>query len=562
MRKILSFSFVVISLAALTLFSSCQKDEALVTRFDATIAGFSNDTKTVLDGQTRKLYWVPGDQIKVYGQGNSYGIYASTDPAETSPFELYSGNAGEGPYRAIYPASCADNQGHLVLPQTQNSTDGSLTEYPMYAKTSDVQSTSLTFNNLCGVICFNLTKANVTVSSIEVTTEHQMTGTFDISDDLRLINGSSGTNSVTLMCSTPQNISSQKSFYLYLPPNDYKTMIIKIYTTDGHMCTKTLNAGSTFAVVPGGVNYITLVGNNLDFSLVPGELMGKFSIGANQKVRFSSGNLQYSTRGTHAVADGGTAIGTWRFAPNQYDYIGEDNLNIGENYTGWIDLFGWGTSGWNSGASMYQPYHYNLLGAGNLFYSGSNARADWAVYNAISNGGNQPNQWRTLTMSEWIYLIYQRDGHEEKFGVGNINGVNGMFLLPDDIDEDDNPLPCSFTCGFPENPSETGVWSRNTYTIAQWLKMEAAGVVFLPAAGYRSVQRFADNTSRLYYNNIQKEGVYWSMTEYNNSQASDYFYFEHKQVIDPNIYGYTDAQGKNNGLSVRPVRDVTTQNQN
>ena len=557
MRKILSFSFVVISLAALMLFSSCQKDEVLVTRFDATIAGFSNDTKTVLDGQTLKLYWVPGDQIKVFGQGNSYGIYESTDPAETSPFELYSDNAGEGPYRAIYPASCADNQGHLVLPQTQNSTDGSLTEYPMYAKTSDVQSTSLTFNNLCGVICFNLTKANVTVSSIEVTTEHQMTGTFDISENLRLINGSSGTNSVTLMCSTPQNISSQKSFYLYLPPNDYKTMIIKIYTTDGHMCTKTLNAGSTFAVVPGGVNYITLVGNNLDFSLVPGELMGKFSIGANQKVRFSSGNLQYSTRGTHAVADGGTAIGTWRFAPNQFDYIGTGNNNISSSYRDWIDLFGWGTSGWNSQANSsayyyYQPYNYEGLsglfyGPGNHDLTGNYKYADWAVYNAISNGGNMPEKWRTLTSDEWVYLLRIRDNASNKCGVGNINGVGGMFLLPDNWNNPD-PDNIKFTPGFSDSDQD---FSLNTYSLQKWLMLEASGVVFLPAAGYRSGQNVAPLA-------VGNQGYYQSVSVSGSYNAFYYFYFSSRHDVNPTI----SVENRSRGLSVRPVRDVTTQNQN
>ena len=37
--------------------------------------------------------------------------------------------------------------------------------------------------------------------------------------------------------------------------------------------------------------------------------------------------------------------------------------------------------------------------------TGDYAKADWGVYNAISNGGNTPNKWRTLTVSEWQYLF-------------------------------------------------------------------------------------------------------------------------------------------------------------
>ena len=212
MRKILLFSFAVISLTALTMFTSCKKDEVLVTRFDATMKGFSGGAKTVLDGLN--LYWVPGDQIKVFGSGDSYGVYQSTDPETVSaPFTIVTGNAGAAPYRAIYPASCADDEGHLVLPDVQESTDGSLTEYPMYVES---EGTFLEFDNICGIVRFKLTKENVSVTSIEVTCDRLLNGTFDIAYDdeenVVLRNGRLGTNSITLTCSTAQDISSQHVF--------------------------------------------------------------------------------------------------------------------------------------------------------------------------------------------------------------------------------------------------------------------------------------------------------------------------------------------------------------
>ena len=58
----------------------------------------------------------------------------------------------------------------------------------------------------------------------------------------------------------------------------------------------------------------------------------EFSVGESKKVYFAHGNLQYQA-----------STQTWRFAENQYDTIGGANSNISDSYSGWIDLFGWGT---------------------------------------------------------------------------------------------------------------------------------------------------------------------------------------------------------------------------
>ncbi|MBQ8957576.1 MAG: hypothetical protein IJ057_03585 [Bacteroidales bacterium] len=114
-----------------------------------------------------------------------------------------------------------------------------------------------------------------------------------------------------------------------------------------------------------------------------GLTQGLFSVSATLQVRFSQGNLQYQA-----------STGTWRFAESQLDYIGEGNANISESYDGWIDLFGWGTSGYNHGANAYQPWstseHYSdyfAYGNGRNNLYDQTGQADWG-YNAISNGGN------------------------------------------------------------------------------------------------------------------------------------------------------------------------------
>ena len=523
MKKNLSFAFAVMSFAALTMFSSCQKDETVVTRFEATIAKVSGNSKTVLDGLN--LYWVPGDRIKVYDASNNIGVYESTDPAETSPFDLVNGTVVENStYRAIYPASAGDNAGRLVLPLDQRTTDGSLTEFPMYAESRTAEP-SLEFDNLCGVICFKLQEPGVSVSSIEVTTDKQLTGTFTISnnDGLSLTGSTSGSNSVTLTCSTPQSISSQKSFYMYVPANEFKFMRIRIYSNDGNVCTKTLNAGITFIVERGKITPLTLNSDNLDFSSVAGELPGLFSIGENVKVHFSSGNMQYTTVGTHAVADG-TAKGTWRFAPNQYDYIGEGNLNISDEYTGWIDHFGWGTSGWNNGNRYYQPYDtessldsesgygYGPTDGMNYEYglTYDYANADWGVYNAISNGGNIPGIWRTLTWEQWHYVFnYRTTSSGICYAKGIVNGVNGVILLPDEWD------PSVYALNYPNRPDAR--YNTNEIALENWATMEANGAVFLAAAGFR------DGTSVSF---VGSEGSYWSASYLYSNGAYDVNIFD------------------------------------
>ena len=69
------------------------------------------------------------------------------------------------------------------------------------------------------------------------------------------------------------------------------------------------------------------------------------------KVRFSQGNLQYQA-----------STNTWRFAPDQFTCISEDaNNNASATYSGWIDQFHFGTSGWDNTAKdptaiYYQPW--------------------------------------------------------------------------------------------------------------------------------------------------------------------------------------------------------------
>lgn len=269
------------------------------------------------------------------------------------------------------------------------------------------------------------------------------------------------------------------------------------------------------------------------FKMCGGVIESLFSVSANEQVYFSNGNLQYQA-----------STGTWRFADNQYDYIGESNSNISSSYSGWIDLFGWGTSGWNSGANCYQPWSmstsysdYYPGGSYTNSLTGSYANADWGVYNAISNGGDQAGLWRTLTYDEWAYVRNTRSTSSGiRYAMACVNSQNGMIILPDD-------WSVSYYSLNSTNNSSASCTS-NIITATQWAALEQHGAVFLPAAGDRK------GTS---IKCVGSFGCYWlSSNHYGDAWLADFVYFSYSgsDGVDEALIS------RDNGRSVRLVRDA------
>ena len=228
-----------------------------------------------------------------------------------------------------------------------------------------------------------------------------------------------------------------------------------------------LSEGKTYYVRAYATNSVgTSYGNQISFTTAEsGALNGVFSVSGTKHVRFSKGNLQYKA-----------STDTWRFAENQWDYVGEDNQYRSATYNDWIDLFAWGTSGYNN----KYPWKYGQnFDSGTDYAFGDNTSIsgtmfDWGVYNAISNGGNQSNLWFTMTYDEFRYLLYTRTKASQLRAYATVNGVRGFILLPDNWQ-----LPSGMT--FVPMGSYADI--NNIYTSEQWSVMEDAGAVFLPAAG-------------------------------------------------------------------------------
>ena len=273
-----------------------------------------------------------------------------------------------------------------------------------------------------------------------------------------------------------------------------------------------------------------------------GAINGLFTVSNSKQVYFSQGNLQYI---------GSSNIPYWKFAENQWDFLGTETIQYSSSQNVDRDLFGWGTSGWNNGNVFYHPYDFEYLGSTNggqgfgygptdgMYYmfslTGTYANADWGIYNPISNGGNQPNLWRTLTNAEWDYVFNWRTTVSGiLYAKAQVNGVNGVILLPDD-------WSTSYFMLNNTNQNDAS-FSSNTITALQWNTMEQHGAVFLPAAGLRI------ENSLIY---IGFHGCYWSSSYYTSGHSFglgfDDSWLEPTSQCHPERYC---------GHSVRLVRDA------
>lgn len=165
--------------------------------------------------------------------------------------------------------------------------------------------------------------------------------------------------------------------------------------------------------------------------------------------------------------------------------------------------------------------------SGNLDESGRNFTAHQYDYGGLHEWGTGASLsgWRILTDEEWDYVLYNRSNCSSKRALGNIQGIHGLIILPD---EWVLPEGCSFTPGI-------NGWNQNPYSFDQWGKMEAAGAVFFPAAGINST-------------GVNEGGHYWGASPY---QGGAYGFMFNDQGVY--TYHYLPA---NTRISVRLVQDI------
>ena len=590
--------FLLLATGAL-LAASCHKeiltdDLFLQTKYESRFisvdAGLPQQSfdKAYLDPSSLKVKWEPNDQICI----NGTSLAASEIYAPDSITARFSGNVNAiidngDKYWAVYPANIRSNETASLLTVNIPSTQSFDISKPMHGNTymagyasvaTGTTDVSFQMKNLVTLLKIPVTSSasNKNLSKITVSVSGDnnicLYGSFTTTNPATVPISGGSAGYVTVNCSNGNNpyieLSSTTQYvYVALPPiaSTSAKITVMFYNTDNKYTRKSISLNQSLER-----NKIYTLGTNpttLDFSTVEG-----ISVSQNTRVLFAPGNLQWSANGTRNTVDATGVAGTFRFAEHQWDYVGDathgtvyvngtkcDNALISQSYTGWIDLFCWGTSGWNSGANKYSPYDYSSSqldyypGADyNNDLTGNYANADWGIFNDIYNPSSgltdRYGTWRLFTSSEWEYLMTLRTTTSAiRFAKGKVHGVNGLIIVPDNWDINIYTLN-SFN-------DHRASFSTNIISDQDWAVMEQAGCVFLPTAGARFTTDSALSIGDLGY------GYYWTSTHIDaylayRALVSDNF-TDFDWSPDGTNYSSNHDGNRHRGESVRLIRVVS-----
>ena len=513
---------------------------------------------------------------KVWINGTEYPVVVDGTTASISGVTASTTN-----YYAVFPTDRLTVSGSgfpsIFLPQVQiydTKAGKQLINAPMAAYCASRQSGrhTLNFVNLCSLIEVTLPAAKE-VAYINVTADQFLWGNATItgttSPVLNMQDGTTeSTNTTTnktvtldfssngVQGSHPTNsvaagVTSAGPFYIVVPARTsaYTNLKVEVYVYDGTRDDGRRKVKRYTATEASTHSNTTVVNSNMIYSIAmsgtPTEVQppypylgtGEFSVSETKKVRFAMGNLQYQA-----------STGMWRFAETQLVsfFAGEGNLvTTGrDSQSLWIDLFGYGTSG--KGDPSYSPTTYAYNGS---YATSTIARTpyDWGV-NEISNGGNQPNKWRTLTKSEWQYLMNTnvstsspRNNRQYNTVVtdANNNAIAGVLIFPDDYD-------------IPNDWNQVTTVLRPNMT--QYNAYIEAGAVFLPATGYYS-DNYYTGLGLHNYSGSTKDGYYWTSTYEGGIWAYKEVCASNGGGTQVSCYGGSQFAGYE-GCAVRLVRDV------
>ena len=424
---------------------------------------------------------------------------------------------------------------------------------------------------------------------------------------------------VSLQMTAPVNIASRSkdSFYIVIPAitsqtNKFTVEVIADSTANSiayaNRYSKTQGEGKVGYI---SRNKLGSAAFHLDANTPPDRpylILDCPNTNISERIIFAPGNLQYQAS-SHS----------WRFATNTYDfvdgvdiqynngspsgwtftwegpsYMTANNTPKGNNIyynntsayydgragqTGWIDLFGWGTSGNVTGLTghyltcndpiavengswggvNYNPYY----GPASVDLTGTNY--DWGS-NSIYNPKTGVNEtgWYTLSKDEWDCLIAsdafygyacltdrsyvqtKQDGHPTRYLSGIVLIPNG-FIDPKCASTNNGEFLTSSKYG----RNQQGFFTQNQYTTTTWARMEAAGAVFLPTAGYRGGFSVVDASSALHGGVVAQ---YWTASRYDNEKA--YMFRTENGDLQDHTRVRTQESGRNAGCAVRLAKKV------
>ena len=570
MKKISVF-FLTIAAAGTMFFAGCKKDVNTIT-LGVEVEPAAASGKLYIDANHNPVFFTTGEMVNVNGEEYHVTLDGTTYKVDVT-------DEGEGAiYRAAYPTSLFNtisetgftgntNQPiHLSRWQKYVEVEGKQNvQLPAGAVINGDGSKKLKFYNFGSLLEIQWTN-NSSVSYDIVGIEVTVPGVGLYGDGVANLSGNTSNivmndvhkNRVNLYFDADDQptVASQATsgkYYIFLPPFENKNLTVRIQTIRTSQSTSDDQKVRTVTVNTTNENGVSLPRNYIvpmHFAGTPVEdngLTGYFSIDGDAagndtyKVVFSRGNLQHLQDGLGNRENPSHDEGTWKFADRQYDFFGRYNTRGDAYYlTGTVDLFAWSNSERGEfGLCTYDNWT-NPQGTGSF--------VEWGEHKEISN--DPVNTWFTLRADEWYYLFHLRvhntgdrlrgkakitgiQGHPAvaAYGETPVTEVSGFILMPDDWTSDDVPEGLNFTPAS-ENPNVSSY--ENVYSVSEWARMEAAGAMFLPAAGWGSSYHDDPNDhadgSDIY--ETYQSGQYWSSTKAHGSYAeSGYVAFQYNNYI-------------------------------
>lgn len=257
-----------------------------------------------------------------------------------------------------------------------------------------------------------------------------------------------------------------------------------------------------------------------------GLLPGKFTINADGKqVNFFKGNLYF---------DGSNFC----FEKNQYEFKDSWDANH-------VSYFYWHRDAAIASSLSYDINQDYWKTVSDVFFTGEG----FPVIGEVSefNTSVQEIEYETLSADEWAFLINDRSAStigdkdnarftKARIEVSDNTYVNGLILFPDNFD-----VPEGVTVPSGINAQDVS-FNSNTYSLEDWSKLEPAGVVFLPVAGYRDKSKVRA---------VGVEGFYWSSSP--NEERDDCACFVH---VYSDVVKLINTSPRCFGYCVRLVKEV------
>lgn len=564
--------FLLFAAGLLAVMSACKKENT-TSELRAVMNDFANSNQKAYIDPEQYSCFVIGEEMRVNNSDGTVSALTRNDRQCTIDNVPVSDGSS---LKAFYPKKLLTTESQskdlsngfsnvaVYFPPTQecrrDANGNQIIDNPMIAELSGFgsENNTLHFNNVCALLKLTVcTRSSFDAIRVTMGSTVQLWGNGTISGGKVVMDGNSGNSTVILSISGHTSSPTGEAFYIMIPEVQLSSgETIKVEFMNNSTAFKTYTLSTSSAVTLGYNKIHTLGVFTFNAAM--------FSVSANQKVMFSPGNLQWSYTGggttptTHSINGTGYNNGTWRFAPHQYDVIGAGNESVNlisnnskeypaTSYNGWIDLFPWGGSGYGTSRPFYYvgtDYNYCRNS-----YLGD---YDWGAFNTIYNPKTKVNDpygtWRTLSPSEWQYLLYDRGSSNwwrynivsVDFGSGDTK--YGLIIYPDSITSKPAGVNSWLAVNLPSNCYNI---SREDYFV-----LEEIGCAFLPTAGriIKTLGGFSGD-----YNNA----FYWS----NSSQQPNYNYVS---ALEFRRAGYPPTIEDNTTtfnvdflhFSVRLVRDV------